>query len=119
MPFGLTNTPVAFMDLINCVFHPYLDLIVVVFVDDTLIYSPLVESHEEHLRIVLQLLREYRLYAKFNKCKFWLLEVKFSGHVISGSGVVVDSSKVEAMMNWERPKIVFEVHSFFSLAGSN
>ena len=117
MPFGLTNAPAAFMDLMNRIFNPYLDRFVVVFVDDILIYSPSVESHEEHLRIVLQLLREHRLYAKFSKCEFWLPEVKFLGHVVSGSGVAVDSSKIEAVMNWERPKTVFEIRSFLGLAG--
>ena len=70
MPFGLTNAPATFMDLMNRIFHPNLDRFVVVFVDDILIYSPSVESHEEHLRIVLQLLREHRLYDKFSKCEF-------------------------------------------------
>ena len=70
MPFGLTNTPTAFMDLMNHVFHPYLDQFVFMFVDDILIYLPSIESHEEHLRIVLQLLREHRLYSKFSKCEF-------------------------------------------------
>ena len=68
MPFGLTNVPAAFMDLMNRIFHSYLDQFVVVFADDILIYSPSLESHEEYLRIVLQLLREHHLYAKFNKC---------------------------------------------------
>ncbi|XP_057506500.1 uncharacterized mitochondrial protein AtMg00860-like, partial [Actinidia eriantha] len=117
MPFGLTNAPAAFMDLMNRIFNPYLDRFVVVFVDDILIYSPSVESHEEHLRIVLQLLREHQLYAKFSKCEFWLPEVRFLGHIVSGSGVAVDSSKIEAVMNWERPKTVFEIRSFLGLAG--
>ena len=69
MPFGLTNALATFMDLMNRVFHLHLDWFVVVFVDDILIYFTSVESHEEHLRL-LQLLREYRLYAKFSKCKF-------------------------------------------------
>ena len=89
------------MDLMNRVFHPYLDRFVVVFVDDILIYSPLVESYEEHLRIVLPFLREHRLYAKFSKFEFWLPEIKFLGHVVSKSRVGVDSLKIEAVMNWE------------------
>ena len=117
MPFDLTNAPITFMDLMNHILHSYLDQFVVVFMDDILIYSPSVESHEEHLRIVLQLLREHRLYAKFSKCEFWLPEVKFLGHVVSGSGVAVDSSKIVAVMNWERPKTVFEIRSFLGLAG--
>ena len=71
MPFELTNAPTAFMDLMNRAFQPYLDQLVVVFVDDILIYSQSEVEHEDHLRIVRQLLRDHRLYAKFNKCKFW------------------------------------------------
>ncbi|KAG8472726.1 hypothetical protein CXB51_034591 [Gossypium anomalum] len=74
MPFGLTNTPAAFMDLMNLVFQPFLDRFVVVFIDDILIYSETDEKHDEHLRIVLQVLREKKLYAKFSKCEFWLRE---------------------------------------------
>ena len=117
MPFGLTNTPAAFMDLMQRVFQPYLDQFVVVFVDDILIYSQSEWEHEYHLRIVLQLLRDHQLYAKFNKCEFWLTDVKFLGHVVSASGVLVDPEKVEALMSWERPKLVFEIRSFFGLAG--
>ena len=70
MPFRLTNVPSAFMDLMHRVFQPYLDQFVVVFVDDFLINSQSEEEHEDHLRIILQVLREHQLYAKFNKCKF-------------------------------------------------
>ena len=77
MPFGLTNAPVAFMDLMNRVFQPYLDQFLVVFVDDILIYSKSEVEHEDHLRIVPQLLMDHQLYAKFSKCEFWLAEVDF------------------------------------------
>ena len=117
MPFGLTNAPAAFMDLMHKVFQPYLDQFVVVFVDDSLIYSQSEWEHEYHLRIVLQSLRDHQMYAKFSKCKFWLTEVRFLGHVVSASGVSVDPEKVEAMMSWERPKSVFEILSFLGLAG--
>ena len=112
MPFGLTNAPTTFMDLMHRVFQPYLDQFVVVFVDDILIYSQSEEEHEDHLRIVLQTLRDHQLYAKFNKYEFWLTEVKFLGHVVSASGVSIDPDKVEAVMSWERPKSVFEICSF-------
>ena len=117
MPFEMTNAPAAFMDLMNRVFQPYLDQSVVVFVDDILIYSQSEVEHEIHLRIVLQLLRDHQLYAKFIKCEFWLAEMGFLGHVISASSVSVDPGKVEAMMSWERPKSVFEIRSFLGLAG--
>ena len=115
MPFRLTNAPSAFMDLMHRIFQPYLDQFVVVFVDDILIYSQSEWEHEYHLRIVLQLLRDHQLYAKFSKCEFWLTEVRFLGHVVSASGVSVDPEKVEAVMSWERPKSVFEIRSFLGL----
>ena len=90
MPFGLTNAPAAFMDMMNRVFQPYLDKFVIVFIDDILVYSCSLEEHSEHLRIVLQTLREQQLYAKLSKCQFWLDKVTFLGHVISAEGVSVD-----------------------------
>ena len=80
-----------------------------VFFDDILIYSKSEEEHEGHLRIVIQDLRDHQLYAKFNKCDFWLTEVRFLGHVVSTSGVSVDLEKVEEIINWERPKSIFEI----------
>ncbi|XP_058202900.1 uncharacterized protein LOC131317359 [Rhododendron vialii] len=117
MPFGLTNAPATFMDLMNSIFRAYLDRFVVVFVDDILIYSPSEVEHQSHLTIVLELLREHRLYAKLSKCEFWLSEVKFLGHVVSNGGVSVDPEKIQSVMNWHRPKNVFEIHSFLGLAG--
>ena len=102
MPFGLTNAPTTFMDLMHRVFQPYLDQFFIVFMDDILIYSQSEREHEYHLRIVLQLLRDHQLYAKFSKCEFWLTEVRFLGHVVLESGVSVDLEKVEAVMSWER-----------------
>ena len=99
MPFELTNTPTTFMDLMHKVFQPYLDQFSVVFVDDILIYSKFEEEHEGHLRIVLQVLRDHQLYAKFSKCEFWLTEVKFLGNVVSTLGVSVDLEKVEVVMS--------------------
>jgi hypothetical protein len=112
MSFGLTNAPAAFMDLMNRVFKPFLDQFVIVFIDDILIYSKSKEEHEQHLRIVLQTLREKQLYAKFSKCEFWLDSVAFLGHVVSKNGISVDPSKVEAVQNWPRPTTVKEIRSF-------
>ena len=90
MPFELTNAPAAFIDLMNRVFQLYLDRFVIVFIDDILVYSGSSEEHSEHLRIVLQTLRERQLYAKLSKCQFWLDKVEFLGHVILAKGVSVD-----------------------------
>ena len=117
MPFGLTKAPAAFIDLMNRVFQPYLDRFVIVFIDDILVYSGSSEEHSEHLRIVLQTLRERQLYAKLSKCQFWLDRVAFLGHVISVEGVSVDPKKIEAVVNWKPPKNVSEVRSFLGLAG--
>ncbi|GJX14792.1 reverse transcriptase domain-containing protein [Tanacetum coccineum] len=103
MPFGLTNAPAVFMDLMNRVCKPYLDKFVIVFIDDILIYSKTKEEHEVHLKLVLELLRKEKLYAKFSKCEFWLQEVHFLGHVVNQSGIHVDPSKIEAVKNWKAP----------------
>ena len=87
MPFGLINASAAFMDLMNHVFRPYVDQFVVVFIDDILVYSKDRESHETHLRVVLEILRKERLYAKLRKCEFWLNEVSFLGHIVSKEGI--------------------------------
>ncbi|GJX13096.1 putative reverse transcriptase domain-containing protein [Tanacetum coccineum] len=96
MPFGLTNAPAVFMDLMNRVCKPYLDKFVIVFIDDILIYSRNEEEHANHLRIILELLRKEKLYAKFSKCDFWIHIVQFLGHLIDSQGLHVNSAKIEA-----------------------
>ncbi|KAL0409809.1 UNVERIFIED_CONTAM: Retrovirus-related Pol polyprotein from transposon.6 [Sesamum radiatum] len=93
MPFGLTNAPAAFMDMMH-------------------LYSKFEEDHENYLRTVVRVLRENKLFAKFSKCEFWIREVTFLGHVISGDGLAVDPTKVEAIVEWKRPENVTEVRSF-------
>jgi hypothetical protein len=105
------------MYLMNKVFMEYLDKFVVVFIDDILIFSKNEEEHAEHLRLVLQKLREHKLYAKRSKCEFWLREVSFLGHVVSNGGIAMDPSKVKDVLNWKPPTTVFEIRSFLGLAG--
>jgi hypothetical protein len=113
MSFGLTNAPAYFMYLMNSVFMTELDK----FVDDILIYSKNEKEHAKHLRIVLQRLRDHKLYAKFSKCEFWLKSVKILGHTISQGGISVDPSKVQEVMDWKPPKSVHQIRSFLGLAG--
>jgi hypothetical protein len=117
LPFGLTNAPGVFMSLMNGVFREYLDKFVQVFIDDILIYSRTTEEHDEHLRLVLQCLREHKLYGKLSKCSFYQSRIHYLGHVISGEGIAVDPAKVEAMMEWPASTNVTEVRSFMGLAG--
>ena len=119
MSFGLTNAPAAFMDLMNGVFRPYLDSFVIVFIDDILIYSRTKEEHEHHLRIVLGILKEKKLYAKFSKCEVWLSSVVFLGHVVSKEDIMVDPKKIEAVRDWVRLASITEIQSFLGFAGYN
>jgi hypothetical protein len=106
MSFGMMNAPAYFMYLMNSIFMPELDKFVVVFIDDTLVYSKNKEEHAGHLHVVLQRLREHHLYAKLSKCDFWLKEIKFLGHTISQAGITVDPNKVQEVMNWKPPTTV-------------
>eukprot|EP00253_Pinus_taeda_P012331 PITA_12331 len=117
LPFGLTNAPATFMCLMNSVFHQFLDKFVLIFIDDILIYSRSKEEHEEHLRMVLQTLREHQLYAKLSKCDFYKEEIQYLGHVISKEGIVVDPEKIKTILDWPVPKDVADIRSFMGLAG--
>ena len=117
MPFGLTNAPAAFMDLMYRIFKSYLDRFVTVFIDDILVYSKIRDEHEQHLKLVLQTLRDHQLNAKFSKCEFWLEKISFLGHVISKEGITVDPAKVEAVTEWKRSETPTEIRSFLGLVG--
>nr|GFB78458.1 retrotransposon protein, putative, Ty3-gypsy subclass [Tanacetum cinerariifolium] len=117
MPFGLTNAPAVFMDLMNRIFHEFLDKFVIMFIDDILVFSKSKEEHEDHLRTVLQTLRQEKLYAKFSKCEFWLRSVAFLGQIVSAEGITMDPAKVEAITKWPRPTSVTEIYSDASKKG--
>ncbi|GKB67165.1 putative reverse transcriptase domain-containing protein, partial [Tanacetum coccineum] len=116
MQFGLTNAHAVFMDLMNRVCKPYLDKFVIVFIDDILIYSRNKEEHANHQRIILELLKKEKLYAKFSKCDFWNSIVQFLGHVIDSQGIHVDPAKIKADKNWASPTTPTEVRQFLGLA---
>eukprot|EP00253_Pinus_taeda_P019573 PITA_19573 len=117
LPFGLTNAPATFMCLMNSVFHKYLDKFVLIFIDDILIYSWNIQEHEEHLRLVLQTLREHQLYAKYSKCDFYKEQIQYLGHIITKEGIAVDPEKIRTIMEWPIPKDVADIRSFMGLAG--
>jgi hypothetical protein len=117
LPFGLTNAPGVFMSLMNGVFRKYLDKVVQVFIDDILIYSRVKEEHDAHLRLVLQCLRENKLYGKLLKCSFYQSKIHYLGHIIYGEGISMDPTKVEAIMEWHALTNVQEVRNFISLVG--
>jgi hypothetical protein len=104
------------MCLMNNVLNKFIDRFVLVFNDDILIYSKNIEDHEEHLKLVLQVIREHQLYAKFSKCEFFQKQVLYLGHVISEDGVAVDPKKIRSIMEWPTPKDVSDIRSFMSLA---
>ncbi|XP_074375287.1 putative mitochondrial protein AtMg00860 [Apium graveolens] len=101
----------------NRVFKDFLDKFVIIFIDDILVYSKSKEEHEEHLRVVLEILRKNKLFSKYKKCEFWLDQVAFLGHIVSVDGIKVDPAKVKAITDWPRPSTVTEVRSFLVLAG--
>ncbi|GJT58033.1 putative reverse transcriptase domain-containing protein [Tanacetum coccineum] len=105
------------MDLMNRVCKPYLDKFVIVFIDDILIYSKNKQEHEEHLKLILELLKKEELYAKFSKCEFWIPKVQFLGHVIDSQGIHMDPAKIKSIKDWASPKSPTEIRQFLGLAG--
>jgi hypothetical protein len=117
VPFGLSNAPTVFMCMMNGVFKDYLDKFVIVFLDEILVYSKSEEEHEQHMRMVLQVLREHQLYAKLSNCSFYQDQFHYLGHIILKDGIAVDPEKIEAIREWLAPNNMTEVRSFMGLAG--
>ena len=101
----------------NRVFKQYLDLFVIIFIDDILIYTRSEEEYASHLRVIMQTLKDRQIFAKFSKCEFWLQSVAFLGHIVSSEGIRVDSQNMEAVKQWPRPTSVIDIRSFLGLAG--
>ena len=116
LPFGLTNAPATFQTAMNTIFRPYLHKFVLVYLDDILIYSKTPEEHRDHLRKVLDLLREHQLYANLKKCSFAQPEVTYLGHVVSAEGIKVDPRKTAAVADFPTPRNLSHLRSFLGLA---
>ncbi|GKB55534.1 putative reverse transcriptase domain-containing protein [Tanacetum coccineum] len=115
MPFGLTNTLAIFMDLMNRMCKPYLDKFMIVFIDDILIYSKNKKEHEEHLKLILRLLKKEEMYTKFSKYEFWPSKVQFLSHVIDSEGIHVDPTKIKPIKDWASPKTLTKICQFLGI----
>ena len=117
MPFGLTNVRTNFVCMMNNIFSKYLDKFVLVFIDDILVYSKSKEEHKEHLRILLQVLQEHQIYAKFSKCDFYKPQIQYLGHIISEKGIAIDPKKIKSIEDWHTPTNFRDIRSFLGLVG--
>src|SRR5436305_1743269 len=115
MPFGLTNAPTTFQALVQDVLRPLLDKLVIVYIDDILIFSKTAAEHTEHIRQVLALLCKHNLYGKISKCKFFKHSVSYLGHIISNQGIATNPEKIEAIQAWPVPKLLKELQSFLGI----
>src|SRR4030095_1065017 len=116
MPFGLTNAPTTFQTLINDIFRDLLDICVIVYLADILIYFKNKDEHEHHLRQVLQRLKDHQLYAKLSKCTFFANSIEYLGHIVDGEGLRPNPQLIQALMDFPRPTNLKELQSFLGLA---
>src|SRR4051812_19078036 len=115
MPFGLTNAPATFQALVQDILRPLLDICVIVYIDDILIYSRNETDHIQHVKQVFEILRQHKLYGNMEKCEFFKESVEYLGHIISSHGIATDPKKVETIRVWPQPKNIKEVQSFLGL----
>ena len=115
MPFGLSNAPITFMRLMNHVFRPFIERLVVVYFDDILIYYEAEEENLEHFKEIIQVLEREKFYGNLKNCTFFTYKVTFLRYIVNANGIDVDESKVEAIRNWPVPKGIHDVRSFNSL----
>ena len=114
-PFGLTNAPTVFHHMANDIFQDFLDIFIIVYLDDILIYSKSQEEHDMHVRQALERLREYGLYAKFEKCSFDQRQVEFLGYVVSSNGISMDRVKVQTVLDWQNTTVCARCTMFFGV----
>ena len=117
MPFGLRNAPESFMCLMNFILSKYLDKFITVVFDDILVYSKNKQEHEEHLKIILQVLREQKLFAKFRKCDLFKDIIQYLGNMVSKYGISVYPNNIKAITEWHVPKNVTDIRSFMGITG--
>lgn len=117
LPFGLCNAPATFQSLMNDIFRPYIGEFVLIYLDDIMIYSSTPEEHVLHVRTVLQLLREHKLYCAPFKCHLFVTKVLWLGHVVSHNQIEMDPSKIEAVSTWPEPKNLAQLLSFLGFTG--
>ncbi|KAJ9523973.1 hypothetical protein QJQ45_022376 [Haematococcus lacustris] len=114
--FGLTNAPATFQRMMNNVFKPLINECVLVYIDDILVMSNTPEEHVQHLRQVLQLMRENKFYAKLAKCEFNKTQLAFLGHIVGSKGIAVDPAKVRVVKEWPTPRNLKDLQAFLGLA---
>ena len=116
MPFGLTNAPTVFQHMANDIFRDLLDICLIIYLDDLLVYSKTQEEHDSHVLLVLKRLREHGLYANLEKCSFDCNQVEFLGYVISSEGISMDPAKVQTVLEWQTPRSLRDVQCFLGFA---
>ncbi|KAK9213952.1 hypothetical protein WN944_005938 [Citrus x changshan-huyou] len=117
MPFGLSNAPATFQNLMNEIFRPFLRKFILVFFDDILVYNTPLQEHARHLSVVLQCLQQNQLYVKLTKCSFAQSSVDYLGHIVSATGVAVNPKKVQCVLKWPKPTTIKTLRGFLGLTG--